>query len=189
MSWSVTAEDSAAASVTIASGVTVYVVIASWESGTPTYMRWDGTDMTLAKSVALASNAAGIWFLNNPTAGSLSTTTDVTPVNWSAYMITGTIGETAAVRATAQTTHANNDFVVVTITSSVTGDLAFFAGSKTGTGDAWTNVDDTVPGGGREAGAASVAGTFGDSGDEQIVGCGVSLQIKPLAKSSGAITF
>ena len=180
MSWSVVAEDNSIGSITIPSGATVLVVMANWTSGSPTYCRFNGVDMTLAVSVALSNNAAGIWFLNNPEITTGAITTDVTFQSGGAYIITGTKGETAAVRDTDTTTHENNDFIGSGVTT-VAGDLVFYSGSKTG-GGVWTNVDDTVASGAREtAVGASTSGTWGDAGDAQIVACSAGLKIKPLA--------
>ncbi len=186
MSWSVTASDESVGAVTPAAGVTVLVAALTWSSGSPTYCRWDGTDMTLAVSVALGSTAAGIWFLNKPAIVTGAITTDVTMTYANAISITGTIGETAAVVASDTNQHAGNDFILASVATAV-GDIVIYAGNKVGGGN-WSNVDTNY---GRSAFEVAVGsptvGTWGDVSDDEIVACAVALRIKSVARMAGII--
>jgi len=195
VSWSVTAEDGTAATATVAAGVTCIVAMITWRSGSPSGATWNGVAMTLVGSVnnGFENVAAGLWYLNNPDSGTHTLAlSGATAHDMGLYMITGTRGETAAVRNTQSNSADNNDFIAVPTITSKNADLVFYVGDKIGNG-VWSGVDDSQAGGSqgaREAGNdAGVTATFGDAGDAPICAIGTSLQIKPLAKMAGIITI
>ncbi len=185
MSWSVTASDTSVGSVTLAAGTTVLVVAISWSTGTLTYVRWDGTDMTLAVSIVGTNNAAAVFFMNRPTITTGAVTADVTMNTANALSITGTIGETAVAGDTDTNSSGagTNDFLSVSV-ATVTGDIVFYAGDKH-LGGNWNSVDVNYGHSAIEVHAASpTVGTWGDVDDQQMCCCAVALGIKPIARSN-----
>ena len=185
MSWSVTASDESVGSVTLAAGTTVLVAALTWSTGTLTYVRWDGKDMTLAVSVTLGSNAAAIFIMNMPEIKTAAITADVSMTYANAISIIGTIGETASIGDTDTNSHASNDFLTVSV-ASASGDIVIYCGDKT-LGANWVGADVTTNYGlsafENAIGTPTAAG-FGDVDDQEIVACAVALGIKPITRSS-----
>ena len=196
MSWSrgsVQTSGSNNMGVTLAAGRTVIVVAGCWDASSthPSSMTYNGITMTsVIKLMDGFNNAgAGLWYLNNPPTGSSYNVTmnGQNPTFLGMYPITGTIGETAAVRGTCSNSSTSNDWISSGTASSATGDLGFYCGDKDGPTDGGGGIDDgfyRVNDGGiaYEAGnGAGIASTYGNSGDDAgIALCGMSLMVKPL---------